>query len=166
MNDTVDDAGEELLSLPVQAAFATSMAIFFLVDILGNSLVILAIITNPKLQSTSNLYLFALAVTDISIGKSSLLEKSVFTNGKFRSVQYFTYHIITSKLPQILTVSPRTFTASPANFPPPRYKHDAARYDHGQCSARFTPLLDVYPHQLHRHNDSSCLSLDPIRFLP
>lgn len=73
MNDTVDDAGEELLSLPVQAAFATSMAIFFLVDILGNSLVILAIITNPKLQSTSNLYLFALAVTDISIGESSLL---------------------------------------------------------------------------------------------
>ena len=69
MNDTVDDPGEELLSLPVQAAFATSMAIFFLVDILGNSLVILAIITNPKLQSTSNLYLFALAVTDISIGE-------------------------------------------------------------------------------------------------
>ncbi|KAL5256520.1 hypothetical protein ACHWQZ_G011685 [Mnemiopsis leidyi] len=77
MNDTADDPGEELLSLPVQAAFATSMAIFFLVDILGNSLVILAIITNPKLQSTSNLYLFALAVTDISIGINTMLPATI-----------------------------------------------------------------------------------------
>ena len=68
MNETGNDTGDPMLTLPVQAAFATSMTVFFLVDILGNSLVILAIITNPKLQSTSNFYLFALAVTDISIG--------------------------------------------------------------------------------------------------
>ena len=69
MNETVNGTGVPILTLPVQAAFATSMTIFFLVDIFGNSLVILAIITNPKLQNTSNFYLFALAVTDISIGK-------------------------------------------------------------------------------------------------
>ena len=56
------------LTLPVQAGFATTMAIFFVVDIFGNSLVIWAILTNTKLQSTSNFYLFALAVTDITIG--------------------------------------------------------------------------------------------------
>ena len=62
MNDTGG------LSLGTQAAFATSMSIFFVVDILGNFMVILAILTNEKLQITSNFYLFALAVADITIG--------------------------------------------------------------------------------------------------
>ena len=62
MNDTGG------LSPGTQAAFATSMSIFFVVDILGNFMVILAILTNEKLQITSNFYLFALAVADITIG--------------------------------------------------------------------------------------------------
>ncbi|XP_063695100.1 octopamine receptor Oamb-like isoform X2 [Bolinopsis microptera] len=77
MNETGNDTGDPMLTLPVQAAFATSMTVFFLVDILGNSLVILAIITNPKLQSTSNFYLFALAVTDISIGINTMLPATI-----------------------------------------------------------------------------------------
>lgn len=52
-----------------QIFMASSMSIFFLVDVFGNTLVLIAIATEPKLHITSNIYLFALAVTDILIGE-------------------------------------------------------------------------------------------------
>ena len=56
------------ITVPMQIGFATSMSIAFLVDIFGNGLVLAAILKDPKLQTTSNYYIFALAVTDVSIG--------------------------------------------------------------------------------------------------
>ena len=90
MNET-DDGGE--LALPVQAGFATTMALFFVVDIFGNSLVIWAILTNTKLQNTSNFYLFALAVTDITIGRYKFVRGAV-KQGRARQVALSIWDLI------------------------------------------------------------------------